>query len=379
MRCPNCGNHVPEDSVFCNKCGERLGTEPFIRPIPPSENTEYDFMEDDLDIATDDSLDEKESFSVPKPLIITIGVLLLCIVLAGGFLLFQMFFGENDSNGSGGRETVPAQTQSEENRESQTESESQSDQTQSKSKDVPVESLSDDEKARVKTLLEGALSGYNVYPGTYTAVDESTFNVSGIAVDPQGGYDISCAKIFDAVVYLDGPGEVSLGNVDRQSMNASTFKSVSASSVCPEEAGFSYEGGNVVDDDDVTAWIEGADGYGAGEWLQLESGSEKTVYGLCIKNGYIKNNMTLVRNGQVRRIRVESQDGNSQEFYLNMSTDISGYYSDILVFDQPMQTSSIKITILDTYAGQEYTNPEDDKVYPPYEDTCITEIQVMER
>ena len=45
MRCPNCGNHVPEDSVFCNKCGERLGTEPFIRPIPPSENTEYDFID----------------------------------------------------------------------------------------------------------------------------------------------------------------------------------------------------------------------------------------------------------------------------------------------------------------------------------------------
>ena len=172
---------------------------------------------------------------------------------------------------------------------------------------------------------------------------------------------------------------MSLGNVEKQAMNAQTFKNASTSSVCPEEAGFTYEGANVVDGSDTTAWIEGTDGYGAGEWIQLESGGEKTVYGICIKNGYIKNNMTLARNGQVRRIRIEGQDGSSQEFDLNMSSDISGNYSDILVFGQPMETASIKITILDTYAGQDYTNPEDGKTYGPYEDTCITEINVMER
>ena len=107
---------------------------------------------------------------------------------------------------------------------------------------------------------------------------------------------------------------------------------------------------------------------------------KKTVYGICIKNGYIKNNMTLARKRTVsRRIRIEGQDGSSQEFDLNMSSDISGNYSDILVFGQPMETASIKITILDTYAGQDYTNPEDGKTYGPYEDTCITEINVMER
>ena len=41
MRCPNCGNQVPKESMFCNKCGTRLGTEPFMRPVSPSEDTQY--------------------------------------------------------------------------------------------------------------------------------------------------------------------------------------------------------------------------------------------------------------------------------------------------------------------------------------------------
>lgn len=387
MRCPNCGNQVPKESMFCNKCGTRLGTEPFMRPVSPYEDTsyhdsedEYGFMEDDLDIAKDESLEEKDAFPIPKPLIITIGVLLVCIVIAGGFLLFQIFSEKNHSGGSGDKNRQPVQTQSELNNDNQTDSQSQTPaETRKETQAAPTGSLSEEEKAKAKSLLEGALSGYDIYPGSYTAADENTFNVSGIAVDPQGGTDLSCVQTFDAVIYLDGPGDVSLGNVEKQALNAQTFKNVSTSSVCPEEAGFTYEGVNVVDGSDTTAWIEGVAGYGAGEWIQLESGSEKTVYGICIKNGYIKNNMTLVRNGQIRRIRVEGQDGSSQEFDLNMSSDISGSYSDILVLDQPMKTASIKITILDTYAGQDYTNPEDGKTYGPYEDTCITEINVMER
>ena len=151
MRCPNCGNQVPKESMFCNKCGTRLGTEPFMRPVSPSEDTqylerpyrpdrtqnlydedyedisyhdsedEYGFMEDDLDIAKDESLEEKDAFPIPKPLIITIGVLLVCIVIAGGFLLFQIFSEKNPSGGSGDKGKQPVQTQSESKNDHQTE------------------------------------------------------------------------------------------------------------------------------------------------------------------------------------------------------------------------------------------------------------------
>jgi len=124
---------------------------------------------------------------------------------------------------------------------------------------------------------------------------------------------------------------------------------------------YSYSPELVNDWNNETAWVEGKNDDGVGEWIKLESSVPIKIRELEILNGYQKSKDLFEKNGRVKTIRLEFSDSTSIEKEL-----IGGYeYWDRIIFDQEIETKYIKITILDVYSGTEY------------KDTCISEIHAF--
>lgn len=143
-----------------------------------------------------------------------------------------------------------------------------------------------------------------------------------------------------------------------------------ASSTLKPQAGFSYEPSNVTNGLRKNAWIEGADGYGIGEYIEL---SQKYVvsdknYGvdfnsLCIVNGYAENSEKWKNNSRVKELKMYYNG----EFITNIELEdtIKPQYIDISSFGLNAKSgkeAKFKFEIVDVYKGEKY------------EDTAITAI-----
>lgn len=157
-----------------------------------------------------------------------------------------------------------------------------------------------------------------------------------------------------------------------------SFHTAEASSVCAPQAGNTYGPDQALDQNDQTTWIEGGDGFGIGEWIRISAPEEKLVYGLCLKNGYTKTEKTLRVNAQARSILIEFSDGSQNTYSLNYYDPSYTGYSDMIIFDHPVMTSFIKITIQSVYESLDYIDPFTGKVSNRCEDTCLSEIFPLE-
>jgi len=128
-----------------------------------------------------------------------------------------------------------------------------------------------------------------------------------------------------------------------------------------------YGAANVIDGSNQTAWVEGVDGDGIGEWIQVYLPQQATLTGLRIKNGYWKSERHLLKNTRVARILVSFSDGTSEEFVLydpqERSPGVLNTNGQEIAFSRPHVSDYIKVTILAVYRD----GAED-------HDTCITEI-----
>lgn len=140
------------------------------------------------------------------------------------------------------------------------------------------------------------------------------------------------------------------------------FDSLTASSTLQPSGSITYFPKNVMDGKPETSWTEGATGHGVGEWIKLESGQDQVVTGINIMAGYAKNDQIYQQNNRIKTLKVECSDGTSKVFTLEDLADYTAYQD--LKFDSPVQTKSIKLTIIDVYPGSKY------------EDTCISEISL---
>ncbi len=131
-----------------------------------------------------------------------------------------------------------------------------------------------------------------------------------------------------------------------------------ASSTLKDNNNISYDPILVSDDDVLTSWVEGGEGNGVNQWIKLEFGEDKIVRTLKLINGYSKNSKIYYANNRVKKVKVEFEDGSS----------LIGDFKDGIISPQSIdipkgiKTSYIKITILDVYAGDKYS------------DTAISEV-----
>lgn len=99
----------------------------------------------------------------------------------------------------------------------------------------------------------------------------------------------------------------SQGSTDNTSNYQKNYNfSIYASSTLPDMGGISYYVGNIMDQNDNTAWVEGVSGDGIGEYIKcVYTGSQPmTLHGFSIKTGYVKNSKSFAENGSPGGIQV---------------------------------------------------------------------------
>ena len=109
-----------------------------------------------------------------------------------------------------------------------------------------------------------------------------------------------------------------------------------------------------------TAWCEGVNGVGVGQWIRISNAVEKElqIIGIEIKGGYQADQRRLDNNGCPTELLIECEGGYSQKVELYD-------YDAVFLLDVPAKTDWVKLTILDAMPGEKY------------EDTCISEIRLL--
>jgi hypothetical protein len=88
----------------------------------------------------------------------------------------------------------------------------------------------------------------------------------------------------------------------------------SASSVRYAVQANTYVPENALDNNKKTAWIEGVDGPGIGEWLRFDFGREINLHRIVILPGYFKSQDIWAQNNRLAAATLQFSDGSSQRF-----------------------------------------------------------------
>lgn len=137
------------------------------------------------------------------------------------------------------------------------------------------------------------------------------------------------------------------------------YEKIKASSFLPNKMGLKYSPDMTVDNMPDTAWNEGFDGDGIGEWIEFSSKKKQYITGINILNGYCKSETLYYENHRPRTIEIKF-DGMSVEMELD---DLYNVYQNI-EFAEPVESKTVRIIIKDIYRGT------------GYDDCCISEISI---
>lgn len=147
--------------------------------------------------------------------------------------------------------------------------------------------------------------------------------------------------------------------------------SAEASSFLAPQGKYSYEPANILSGDRFNAWVEGAKGYGVGEYINIirrysvcDEDHGVDFREMCVVNGYARTPETWAANSRVRELR----------FYYN------GLYVDTFTLQDTVEPQYFDLTPYGLHAGSGVDcvfHFEIDSVYPgeKYRDTAITGIE----
>lgn len=89
----------------------------------------------------------------------------------------------------------------------------------------------------------------------------------------------------------------------------------SASSIRLAVQANTYYAANAIDGKRSTAWIEGADGPGIGEWIRFDFDREITLHRILWQPGYFKSPAIWNQNNRIAKVSAEFSDGISREYF----------------------------------------------------------------
>ena len=87
----------------------------------------------------------------------------------------------------------------------------------------------------------------------------------------------------------------------------------SASSIRLAVQANTYYASNAIDGKRTTAWIEGADGPGIGEWIRFDFDREITLHRILWQPGYFKSPAIWNQNNRLATVSAQFSDGTSRE------------------------------------------------------------------
>lgn len=137
--------------------------------------------------------------------------------------------------------------------------------------------------------------------------------------------------------------------------------SVSASSSLNEET---FKASSLIDGSANTAWGEGGDGLGEGEYVVYRFEEEKDIFGIAILPGNVNSAGDYYRYACPTELLVTAGDKTQSIIITSFSPDIEDKSNPYLYLEleEPVHTSEIMVAIADTRDGTEI------------ETTCITEM-----
>ena len=133
------------------------------------------------------------------------------------------------------------------------------------------------------------------------------------------------------------------------------------SSVLKSQSGNTYGGMNLFDNDLRTAWVEGKEDEGLGEYIDIEFDDARDVRAVSLINGYTKSERTFSRNARVKTVRILASNGKEAGGILQDSgTDWQQIH--LVGFND---ISWIRIEITNVFSGTHY------------KDTAISELRLQ--
>jgi len=153
------------------------------------------------------------------------------------------------------------------------------------------------------------------------------------------------------------------------------FGEISVSSELPEQEGHEYDYRNMFDGDPATAWAEGAEGDGTGEWIEVELPEAYGLGSIAVVNGYQSSREAYEANGRAAEIlcTVYFSNGYTETYTIDLedlnwdevSSDPCRGYQEIFDAGMPEEADKFRLEILSVYPGSIYS------------DMCINECIIL--
>ncbi len=122
----------------------------------------------------------------------------------------------------------------------------------------------------------------------------------------------------------------------------------SASSVRLALQANTYYASNAIDGKRTTAWIEGVDGPGLGEWIRFDFDREINLHRILIQPGYFKSPQIWAENNRLASVTVYFSDGSSRD--LSFTDRMDSQKAEV----GSIKTRWVRLVIKSVYHG---TNP----------------------
>lgn len=297
MYCPKCGNQLPDNAQFCNKCGAKINGVNGNVPQRNGANNPFGST-----LPNNNANQQAKSGWKPMYTYICIvaGIAVAAVLVI--FLKLNLFKNKKDID------TAATKTEETESNFTDEETSEISDSIDTNnSESVGTDYLSDSTEAE-----------YSAEASTDTSDVESS-------VSEEGGAGKLPVLSNDHIISATSSSELYENNIN-------------------------YSASNVLDGNPATAWCEGANGYGIGESITLTFDGTYQVSNINILNGYHKSTDLYYKNSRPSEISLEFADGSENIQLTDSDTDDFYFY----VFDKTHESDYVKIIIEDVYAGNKY-------------------------
>jgi hypothetical protein len=181
----------------------------------------------------------------------------------------------------------------------------------------------------------------------------------GKTVDPYAGRSGTTATIVtESSDNPGGSGGSSGGSSSTKTATVIRPRATSASSVLEPTATSNFRPPNLVDGDLTTAWCEGEEGPGTGEWVRFEFLEPVVVDHLEIANGYQKDDDRFFSTARIKSLELEYSNGATQLVELLDTKDLQS------ITTTRRATEWIRLTVVSVYPDYEW------------EDAALSEVRI---
>jgi hypothetical protein len=135
--------------------------------------------------------------------------------------------------------------------------------------------------------------------------------------------------------------------VTSNTQNGSMNITASASSVRLAVQENTYYAANAMDGKRSTAWIEGVDGAGLGEWIRFDFDREINLHRILFQPGYFKSPSIWKQNNRLATVTAQFSDGSSRD--LNFSDQMESQKFDV----GSVKTRWVRLVIKSVHYGSD--------------------------